>query len=56
MAGSVLPMLEPRPAAGKLRLRDALAELDVVVEPDAVVELDEGLFVSVNTPDGLRRL
>src|SRR5690348_6707170 len=39
----VLPALERRLAAGDLRLRDALAELET-----RVVELDEALLVNVN--------
>jgi molybdopterin-guanine dinucleotide biosynthesis protein A len=48
---TALPALERALAAGRLRLRDALAGLDV-----AVVELDEALLANVNTPDELRRL
>jgi molybdopterin-guanine dinucleotide biosynthesis protein A len=50
----VLPRLERRLAAGELRLRDAVAELDA-----AVVELDPALLANVNEPadlDGLVRL
>ncbi|MBX5474166.1 MAG: molybdenum cofactor guanylyltransferase [Thermoleophilia bacterium] len=48
---SALPALERALAVGRLALRAAIAELDV-----AVVELDEGMLVNVNTPDDLRRL
>ncbi|MDX6511798.1 MAG: molybdenum cofactor guanylyltransferase [Gaiellaceae bacterium] len=46
-----LPLLARRLAAGELRLREALLELDAVV-----VELDPGVLANVNTPDALRRL
>jgi molybdenum cofactor guanylyltransferase len=49
--GSALPVLERRLAAGELRLRDALAELDV-----AVVDLDRSLLANVNEPSDLERL
>jgi FdhD protein len=42
---TALPVLERRLAAGELRLRDALAELDV-----AVVELPEHVLANVNVP------
>jgi len=42
---SALPVLERRLAAGELRLRDALAELDV-----AVVDLPEVVLANVNAP------
>jgi len=42
---TVLPVLERRLAAGELRLRDALGELDV-----AIVELPEQLLANVNAP------
>jgi molybdopterin-guanine dinucleotide biosynthesis protein A len=48
---TALPALERSLAAGRLALRDAIAGLDV-----AVVELDAGLLVNVNTPDDVRRL
>ncbi|MBX5474226.1 MAG: molybdenum cofactor guanylyltransferase [Thermoleophilia bacterium] len=48
---SVLSVLERRLAAGALRLRDAVAELDA-----AVVELDPGLLANVNEPADLDRL
>lgn len=48
---SVLPVLERRLAGGELRLRDALAELDV-----AVVDLDPSLLANVNEPSDLERL
>lgn len=48
---SVLPLLERRLAAGELRLRDAVAELDAVV-----VELDPALLANVNAPADLERL
>ncbi len=41
----VAPALERRLAAGELRLRDAVAQLDT-----AVVELDPALLVNVNEP------
>ena len=46
---SALPVLERRLARGELRLRDALAELDV-----AVVDLDRRLLVNVNEPGDVR--
>ena len=46
-----LPVLERRLAAGELRLRDALAELDV-----ARVALDPALLANVNEPADLERL
>jgi len=48
---SALPVLERRLAAGELRLRDAVAELDA-----AVVELDPALLANVNEPADLERL
>ncbi len=48
---SSLPVLERHLAAGELRLRDALAELDV-----AVVRLAPELLVNVNEPADLARL
>jgi molybdopterin-guanine dinucleotide biosynthesis protein A len=48
---SALPVLERRLAAGELKLRAALAELDV-----HQIEVDPALLVNVNTPDDLRRL
>lgn len=48
---SVLPELERRLAAGELRLRDAMAALEV-----AVVELDPALLANVNEPADLERL
>lgn len=48
---TALPLLERALAAGRLRLREALAELDTVV-----VELDPALLINVNTADELRRL
>jgi len=42
---TALPVLERRLATGELRLRDALAELDV-----AVVDLPDGVLVNVNVP------
>ena len=48
---SALPVLERALCAGRLALRDAVAELDV-----AVVDLDAGLLANVNTPDDVRRL
>lgn len=48
---TALPVLERRIAAGKLALRDALAELRV-----RVVDCDEGLLANVNAPDDLRRM
>lgn len=50
-ARSALPVLERRLAAGKLRLRDALAELESVT-----VELDPHLLVNVNEPADLAAL
>lgn len=47
---ATLPVLERQLLAGELRLRDALAELDV-----AVVELDPDLLVNVNRPGDLAR-
>jgi molybdopterin-guanine dinucleotide biosynthesis protein A len=46
---SALPALERALAAGRLSLRDAIAELDV-----AVVDLDPSLLVNVNTPHDVR--
>jgi molybdopterin-guanine dinucleotide biosynthesis protein A len=46
-----LPVLGRRLAAGRLTLRDALADLDA-----RVVELDEDALVNVNTADDLARL
>jgi molybdenum cofactor guanylyltransferase len=46
---SALPALERALAAGRLSLRDAIAELDV-----AVVDLDTSLLVNVNTPHDVR--
>ncbi len=46
---SALPVLERRLAAGALRLRDALGELDV-----RVVELDPSRLRNVNAPADLR--
>jgi molybdopterin-guanine dinucleotide biosynthesis protein A len=46
---SALPALERALAAGRLSLRDAIAELDV-----AVVDLDRSLLVNVNTPRDVR--
>ena len=46
---SALPALECALAAGRLSLRDAIAELDV-----AVVDLDTSLLVNVNTPHDVR--
>jgi len=48
---TALPPLERALAAGRLRIRDALEDLDA-----AVVELDLALLTNVNTPDDLRRL
>jgi molybdopterin-guanine dinucleotide biosynthesis protein A len=48
---SALPRLERRLAAGELRLRDAVAELDA-----AVVDLDPAQLVNVNEPADLERL
>jgi molybdenum cofactor guanylyltransferase len=48
---SALPALEAALVAGRLTLRDAIAELDV-----ATVELDDGLLVNVNTPGDVQRL
>jgi molybdopterin-guanine dinucleotide biosynthesis protein A len=48
---SALPALEQALAAGELRLRDALAQLDV-----AVVELDPLQLTNVNEPADLERL
>ena len=45
-AKSALPVLERALAEGRLRLRDALAELDV-----ATVALDSDVLANVNTPD-----
>lgn len=50
-ARAALPVLERRLAAGTLRLRDAVAELDA-----AVVELDPALLANVNTRADLERL
>jgi molybdenum cofactor guanylyltransferase len=48
---TALPVLERALAGGGLRLRDAVAELDV-----ATVDLDHAQLVNVNTPDDLSRL
>ena len=48
---TALAELEARLAAGRFRLRDALAELDV-----AVVPADQDELVNVNTPEDLARL
>jgi molybdopterin-guanine dinucleotide biosynthesis protein A len=48
-AKSALPALERALAAGRLGLRDAIAELDV-----AVVWLDPSLLANINTPDDVR--
>jgi molybdopterin-guanine dinucleotide biosynthesis protein A len=48
---SALPALERALLAGRLALREAIAELDV-----AVVDLDAALLANVNTPDDVRRL
>jgi molybdopterin-guanine dinucleotide biosynthesis protein A len=48
---TALPALEAALVAGRLALRDAIAELDV-----ATVELDDGLLVNVNTPGDVQRL
>jgi molybdenum cofactor guanylyltransferase len=50
-ARSALPLLEAHLAAGELRLRDALAQLDAVV-----VQVDASLLANVNTPADLERL
>jgi molybdopterin-guanine dinucleotide biosynthesis protein A len=50
-ARAALPVLERRLATGQLRLRDALAELDVVV-----VDLEPQALVNVNEPADLARL
>ena len=50
-ARSALPVLERRLAAGQLRLRDALAELETVV-----VQLDPQMLVNVNEAADLARL
>jgi molybdopterin-guanine dinucleotide biosynthesis protein A len=47
---SALPALEQALAAGELGLRDAIARLDV-----AVVQLDAGALLNVNTPDDVQR-
>jgi molybdenum cofactor guanylyltransferase len=47
---TALPVLERQIAAGRLALRDALAELRV-----RVVECDERLLANVNAPDDLSR-
>jgi molybdenum cofactor guanylyltransferase len=46
---SALPVLRRRLLVGDLALRDALEELDV-----AVVDVDAGLLVNVNSPEQLR--
>ena len=46
-----LPVLERALAAGRLGLRDAVAELDAVV-----VDLDPAQLANVNTPDDVRHL
>jgi molybdenum cofactor guanylyltransferase len=48
---STLSTLERALSAGRLALREAIAELDV-----AVVDLDAALLTNVNTPDDVRRL
>jgi molybdopterin-guanine dinucleotide biosynthesis protein A len=48
---STLSTLERALFAGRLALREAIAELDV-----AVVDLDAALLTNVNTPDDVRRL
>jgi molybdopterin-guanine dinucleotide biosynthesis protein A len=48
---STLPVLEAALAAGRLKLREVLRELDV-----AIVQLDERLLVNVNTPGDVQRL
>jgi molybdopterin-guanine dinucleotide biosynthesis protein A len=48
---SALPVLEAALVAGRLALRDAIAELDV-----ATVELDDALLANVNTPGDVQRL
>jgi molybdopterin-guanine dinucleotide biosynthesis protein A len=48
---SALPTLEGALSSGRLRLRHAIADLDV-----AIVELDAALLANVNTPDDLSRL
>jgi len=48
---TALPALERALAEGRLRIRDAIAELDV-----AVVALDAALLVNVNVPEDLRGL
>jgi molybdopterin-guanine dinucleotide biosynthesis protein A len=48
---TALPVLERRLDAGELTLFDALDELDT-----AIVELDPGLLVNVNSQDDLSRL
>jgi molybdopterin-guanine dinucleotide biosynthesis protein A len=48
---STLSTLERALSAGRLALREAIAELDV-----AVVDLDAVLLANVNTPDDVRRL
>jgi molybdopterin-guanine dinucleotide biosynthesis protein A len=50
-ARRALPVLERRLAAGELRLRDAIDELDA-----ATVQLDAALLVNVNTPADLASL
>lgn len=48
---SALANLERYLDLGELRLRDALAELDI-----ATVELDSSVLINVNTPDDVRHL
>jgi molybdenum cofactor guanylyltransferase len=48
---SALSLLEAQLAAGELRLRDALAQLDT-----AVVQVDASLLANVNSPADLARL
>ena len=48
---TALPLLEARLAAGELKLRDAIVELD-----SAVVQIDPELLANVNTPEDLARL
>jgi molybdopterin-guanine dinucleotide biosynthesis protein A len=50
LARGTLAVLERRLAAGELRLRDVLAELET-----ATVRLDPRELANVNTPDDLRR-
>ena len=48
---TALGVLERALDAGRLSIRDAIAELDV-----AVVDLDAAVLVNVNTPDDVQRL